>query len=79
MSDKSLDERITTLEQVVATQSNMLLKLVEMLDHLGQESAATSQRLQEVSDASAKRLEKIGSMFQSLVTQIGGDQNPGSN
>ncbi|WP_425614098.1 hypothetical protein NA78x_003953 [Anatilimnocola sp. NA78] len=79
MSEKTMEERIATLEQVVATQSNMLLKLVEMLDHLGQESTATNQRLQELSDASAKRLEKIGTMFQSLVTQIGGEPNPESN
>ncbi|WP_145090215.1 hypothetical protein [Anatilimnocola aggregata] len=79
MTERTMEERVATLEQVVATQSDMLIKLVEMMNHLGQETAGLSERLQAVSDSNAQRLEKIGNMFQSLVSQMGGKPDASSN
>lgn len=76
MTEKTLEARVAQLEQVVATQSDMILKLVEMMNHLGAESATTNERLQAVNSATAQQFQDIGAMLQRLVS--GFDRPPPS-
>jgi|GEM_PF-4269652 len=71
---QSLEERITQLEKIVATQSEMILKLVEMMNHLGAEDAALGERIEAGRTATANQLEKVAAAVQRLVGQFGGDE-----
>lgn len=67
MTTQSIDERVTQLEKVVATQSEMILKLVEMMNHLGNESTATNERLNAVKIATSQQFDDLGTLLQRLV------------
>jgi hypothetical protein len=58
----------------VATQSEMILKLVEMMNHLGQESAATNERLDAVKAATSQQFQDLAAMLQKLT--LGFDRGP---
>lgn len=73
MTSASLDERVAQLEKIVATQSEMILKLVEMMNHLGTENASLGERIDGNRAATTQQLEKIAALVQRLVGQFGGD------
>ncbi|WP_254507103.1 hypothetical protein [Anatilimnocola floriformis] len=73
MTNTNLDDRVAQLEKIVATQSEMILKLVEMVNHLGTESAALGERLERVQVATGAQLEKVAGMLQRLAGEFGGE------
>lgn len=73
MPELPLDERIAQLEKIVATQSEMILKLVEMMNHLGAESAATNERVEAARQASAEHFQKLAALLQKLVGNLDQD------
>lgn len=77
MSNASLDERVAQLEKIVATQSEMILKLVEMMNHLGAEDAALGERIESSRAATTQQLEKVAAIAQRLVGQFGSDERNG--
>ena len=62
-----MDERVTQLEKIVATQSDMILKLVEMMNNLGAESSANNERLNAVKIATSEQFDNLSDMLQRLV------------
>ena len=68
-----LEERVAQLEKIVATQSEMILKLVEMMNHLGAESTAFNERLENVRATTAAQLENVGAMLHRLAGEFGGE------
>ncbi len=79
MLEQPIEERVAQLERIVATQSEMILKLVEMLNHLGSESAATNERIETASQTTAKQFAAIGELLQRLAAQLEGGPPPGAN
>lgn len=79
MPEQPIDERVAQLERIVATQSEMILKLVEMLNHLGSESAATSERVEAAHRATGEQFEKISSLLSGLAARLEGSLPPGAN
>ena len=79
MNETTLDGRVAQLETIVATQSEMILKLVEMMNHLGQESAAMNERLEKANALTAEQFARLGDLFQRLVGQLDGNPPPGAN
>lgn len=73
MKNDSQEERLAQLEKIVATQSDMLLKLVEMMNHLGTENATLSERIDKSRAETTQQLEKIATLVQGLALQFGGD------
>lgn len=79
MAELSTAERIAQLEKIVATQSEMILKLVEMMNHLGSESAATNERLAAASEATAKQFAMISNLLERLAAPPAADRPPNAN
>jgi regulator of replication initiation timing len=79
VSEQPLETRIGQLEKIVATQSEMILKLVEMMNHLGTENASLSERIEASRAATAQQLEKVAELTQRLVGQFSPADNPESN
>lgn len=74
-----LEERVTQLEKIVATQSEMILKLVEMMNHLGSENASLSERIEASRAVTTTQLEKVAELTQRLVGQFSAAGKPESN
>lgn len=79
MTAASLDERVAQLEKIVATQSEMILKLVEMMNHLGTEQASLGEQIEQSRAATKEQLEKVAALTQRLVGQFTPEVNPESN
>jgi uncharacterized coiled-coil protein SlyX len=77
--EPSTEERLAQLEQIVATQSDMILKLVEMMNHLGSESAATNERLDAVKIATVQQFQDLSAMLQKIVAGFDRGPPPGVN
>lgn len=74
MTDETTTERIAQLEKIVATQSEMILKLVEMMNHLGQETTATNERVDAANAVTSQQFEKISLLLQRLIVPLEGGQ-----
>jgi uncharacterized coiled-coil protein SlyX len=79
MTSGSLEERVTQLEKIVATQSEMILKLVEMMNHLGAENAALSERIESSRATTTQQLEKVAAIAQRLVGQFSANDQAENN
>lgn len=79
MTSTSLDERVARLEKIVATQSEMILKLVEMMNHLGTENASLSERIESNRAATTQQLEKVAVIAQRLVGHFSADDHSEGN
>jgi hypothetical protein len=78
MPEQPIEERVAQLERIVATQSEMILKLVELMNHLGSESAATNERMETSNRAVAEQFEKLRAPLERLLSQLGGEQRTDS-
>ncbi len=79
MTSTSLDERVARLEKIVATQSEMILKLVEMMNHLGTENASLTERFESSRATTTQQLEKVAAIAQRLAGQFSADEQAESN
>lgn len=73
MTAATIDERVTQLEKIVATQSEMILKLVEMMNHLGDQATTIQQKVETLSTAQAEQLDRLAAALQRLAGQFGGN------
>lgn len=67
----TIDERVSQLEKIVATQSEMILKLVEMMNHLGEQSTALQNKVETLSSAQAEQLDRLAAALQRIAGQFG--------
>jgi uncharacterized coiled-coil protein SlyX len=74
VAEQPLEARVAQLENIVATQSEMILKLVEMMNHLGQQSLETSNRLEAIRVTTGEQYQDLGNMLQKLAASF--DRRP---
>jgi hypothetical protein len=67
----TIDERVSQLEKIVATQSEMILKLVEMMNHLGDQTTTLQQKVETLGTAQAEQLDRLAAALQRLAGQFG--------